>query len=313
MPSISVILTSYNCAPYIGQAIDSILGQTLGDFELLISDDGSTDGSRDLIEDYARKDSRIVPFIQPVNLGLVHNYNFLFDRVRGDFVAIQDADDWSDPTRLEKQVDVLQNPKFVLCGTGHIFHYPGGGTTRSHGPSHLIDGLKSEFSSIPASTMFRAAMLRQYPGWPVYFAGGTPMDRYFLMDLLDGRQGYHIADPLYHARIRSGSNCRAWNERKMTSYQLYLELVEQRRNTGTDWLREGNVTEMERFEVAIGQNRRLRAESMRDAAAINIDCANYGVSAKLLAQSLAIDPSSSLAWRSVFYLVRKALGAHRIK
>lgn len=53
MPKISVILTSYNCRPYIGQAIEGILGQTFGDFELLISDDGSTYGSPELIEDLA--------------------------------------------------------------------------------------------------------------------------------------------------------------------------------------------------------------------------------------------------------------------
>ena len=310
-PTVSVILTSYNCAPYIGQAIESVLGQTFGDFELLISDDGSTDGSPELIADYARKDARIVAFFQPQNLGLVRNYNFLFGKAKGSLIVIQDADDWSDQHRFEKQVSAMANPDFVLCATGHIFHYPSGKTVSTNQPSQVIDGLKTEFPSIPASTMFRAEMLRQYQGWQEYFAGGTPMDRYFLMDLLDGRQGFHIADALYHARIRSGSNCRVWNERMMTSYQLYLELAEQRRKTGTDWLREGKLTEMKRFEVAAGRDRRLRAQSMRDTAAINIDCDNYGAAAKLLTKSLVLNPTSSLAWRSAFYLVRKILRGPR--
>ena len=308
MPRISVILTSYNCAPYLAQAIDSILAQTFADFELLISDDGSTDGSRDLIEDYARRDSRIIPYYQDQNLGLVRNYNFLFDRVAGDLVAIQDADDWSDLTRFASQVAVLDDPAYVLCGTAGAFHYPDGTCIRETGQQSAAIDRDAAASLLPASVMFRAIMLKQYPGWPIYFEGGTSMDRYYLMDLLDGRLGYHLAEPLYHARVRAGSNCRVWNARKMTSHALYLELARQRRQTGTDWLRDGDIAAMQRFEAAVGKERGLRAASMRDGAVINIDCGEYGAAASLLGRSLALNPLSALGWRSALYLARKWVG-----
>ena len=305
---ISVILTSYNCAHYIGQAIESILGQSLGDFELLIADDGSSDDSRQLIEDYAYHDQRIVPFFQPANLGLVRNYNFLFARARGDFVAIQDADDWSDPHRLRRQVDVLADPAFVLCATGGLFHFPGGQTRAvAVDRSQLIDGLAGRPLAIPASVMFRAVMLRQYPGWPDYFIGGTSMDRYFLMDLLDGRTGFELGEPLYHARVRAGSSHRSWDVRKMATHQLFLELERQRRVTGTDWLRKGRMAEMDAFIERVRHNRKLSAESIRESAVINIDCGQYAPAARLLARSLALNPMTPQIWRSALYLMRKGL------
>ncbi|MEO5577853.1 MAG: glycosyltransferase family 2 protein [Sphingomicrobium sp.] len=308
MPSISVILTSYNCAPYIGQAIDSILGQTLGDFELLISDDGSTDGSRGLIEDYARRDKRIVPFIQQENLGLVRNYNFLFARAGGAFVAIQDADDWSDPRRLERQVEMLADPAFVLCATGGLFHFPGGQSRAlALDRSHIIDGLAGPAIAIPASVTFRRDMLDLYPGWPEYFAGGTSMDRYFLMDLLDGRKGYHLGEPLYHARVRTGSSHRSWDGRKMATHQLFLELERQRRATGTDWLRDGRVAEMDAFVERIQLDRKLMAQSIRESAVIGVDCGDYASAVRLLAKSLSLDPMSAQGWRTALYLARKGL------
>jgi glycosyltransferase involved in cell wall biosynthesis len=154
MPQVSVVLTSYNCAPYIPKAIESILDQTHSDLELLISDDASIDGSADIIAAYAARDDRIRFFKQAENIGLVRNYNFLFAKAEGDYVAIQDADDWSDPARFAMQVDVLADNRFVLCGTGSIFHYPSGGSRELElNSSRVIAGIEEEFPSHPASVM----------------------------------------------------------------------------------------------------------------------------------------------------------------
>lgn len=305
-------MTSFNCAEYIGQAIDSILAQSHGEFELLVSDDASGDDSAAIIADRAARDPRLTLFRQPSNLGLVRNYNFLFARASGALVAIQDADDWSNPQRLERQVDALNDPAFTLCATGGLFHFPGGRTNAAAvGGSHVIDGLAGPSVAIPASIMFRAEMLRQYPGWPDYFIGGTSMDRYFLMDLLDGRKGYHLGEPLYHARVRAGSSHRTFNPRKMATHHLFLELERQRRASGTDWLRDRREAEMDAFVERIQRDRKLMAESIRESAVIGIDCGHYAHAARLLAKSLTLDPASAMGWRSALYLARAWLRGKR--
>ena len=115
-PKVTVLMPIYNGERYLGEAIDSILGQTLRDFELLIIDDGSTDGSRGIIESYS--DSRINLVRNDCNLGLVATLNRGLELSRGDYIARMDCDDIALPTRLEKQVQYMDhNPEVGLCGT----------------------------------------------------------------------------------------------------------------------------------------------------------------------------------------------------
>ncbi|MFO0697662.1 MAG: glycosyltransferase, partial [Nitrospira sp.] len=105
-PRVSVFIPSYNHAVYIGEAIESVLGQTLGDFELIIVDDGSTDNSWELIERYAKSDSRIIA-IRQENQGPSAATNRALSQAKGDFIAAHTSDDRSISTRLEKQVAFL--------------------------------------------------------------------------------------------------------------------------------------------------------------------------------------------------------------
>jgi glycosyltransferase involved in cell wall biosynthesis len=117
-PKVSVVTPVYNAAPYLGAAIDSILAQTFADFEFLIFDDGSTDGSADIIAQNAKRDSRIRVFTSPENKGYVTHLNEGIHKARGTYIARMDADDISLPTRFAKQVAFLdQNPKVAVLGT----------------------------------------------------------------------------------------------------------------------------------------------------------------------------------------------------
>lgn len=114
VPSISVVMTVYNSAKYLGEAIESILTQTFEDFELIIIDDGSTDASLDIIKRYAAQDPRC-RYLTRENRGVIYSRNELLTLVRAQFVAHMDADDISLPTRLEKQYAYLQaNPQCVV-------------------------------------------------------------------------------------------------------------------------------------------------------------------------------------------------------
>lgn len=130
-PKVTVLMPVYNGGAYLRGAIESVLGQTYRNFELLIVDDGSTDESGAIIRSY--DDPRIRLIENGENLGLVSALNRGIDTARGEYVARTDADDISLPSRLEKQVAFMEeHPEVGVCGSwvktigdhaGHIQRY----------------------------------------------------------------------------------------------------------------------------------------------------------------------------------------------
>ncbi len=118
-PKVSVCLPVYNGALYLEDAIESILCQTLEDFELIIVDDCSSDGSREIIADYARQDKRIVKAFNENNVGLFANYNRCLEQAQGDFIKPFAQDDLLHPTLLEKSSIVLSTEPSVNLVSCH--------------------------------------------------------------------------------------------------------------------------------------------------------------------------------------------------
>ncbi len=108
-PKITVLLSVFNDEKYISEAIESILNQTFEDFELLIIDDCSTDGTIEVINSY--KDSRIRLIINEKNIDITKSLNKGLKSARGKYIARHDSDDVSTPERLEKQFNFLENNK----------------------------------------------------------------------------------------------------------------------------------------------------------------------------------------------------------
>ena len=106
-PLVSVIMNCFNGEKYLREAIESILNQTYKDFEFLINDDGSTDQTLSIIQEYAKKDQRIVPLTQE-NIGLTKSLNKCICMAQGKYVARMDADDVSLPHRFETQLPWLE-------------------------------------------------------------------------------------------------------------------------------------------------------------------------------------------------------------
>ena len=120
-PAISVVMTAYNTEKYIKEAIESILNQTFKNFEFIIVDDGSTDNTRLIIEEYAKKDGRIKVIYNETNLGIVFSSNKAIKIAKGKYIAIMDSDDISKASRLEQQFAFMEsNPKVGVCGTNVI-------------------------------------------------------------------------------------------------------------------------------------------------------------------------------------------------
>lgn len=117
-PTISCLMPVYNARRFLTEAMRSVLDQTNADFELIVIDDGSTDGSSEIIDELARADSRIV-VVHQANTGIVGALNNGLKAARGKYVARMDADDISLPDRFARQVRHLDdNPGCVLVG-GH--------------------------------------------------------------------------------------------------------------------------------------------------------------------------------------------------
>jgi len=169
-PAISVLLSCYNGARWLDEAINSVLDQTFSDFDFVIVDDGSTDKSLEIIKFFAEKDARIV-VIAKSNTGLADSLNVGMLQARGEWIARLDADDICEPARLEMQLaKARQNPGLVLIGSGLLeidesgnsletYRYPGRHTL-------LVKNLYSARKFPPHSSAFyRTDVVRSIGGY----------------------------------------------------------------------------------------------------------------------------------------------------
>ncbi len=119
IPKISVIMPVYNASKYLFESINSILNQTYRDFEFIILNDSSTDDSLLILQKFQIQDNRIILINKENNVGPATLRNEGFELAKGEFIALMDADDISDLTRFEKQIEVLKNESIDLCATNY--------------------------------------------------------------------------------------------------------------------------------------------------------------------------------------------------
>ena len=118
-PKISVVMSTYNREHAIAGAVESILNQTMKDFELIVVNDGSTDKTQEILEEYAKKDDRLIVIKNEKNMGLVAGLNKGLDAARGKYIARMDDDDKSLPYRLERQFLAMETyPHITVLGAG---------------------------------------------------------------------------------------------------------------------------------------------------------------------------------------------------
>jgi glycosyltransferase involved in cell wall biosynthesis len=115
-PLVSIGVPVFNGERFLERALDSFLGQTVSDFELIISDNASNDGTQAICEDYARRDRRVRYIRQKINIGAPRNWNVVVHEARGVFFKWASANDYCSPTMLQRCVRVLRaEPGTVLC------------------------------------------------------------------------------------------------------------------------------------------------------------------------------------------------------
>lgn len=114
-PTVSIVLPVYNAGRYVGKAIESLLRQDCQDFEIILIDDGSTDNSLGVMEEYKERDRRI-RILSRENKGLIFSLNEGVSVARGHWIVRMDSDDISLPDRISKQLDWVKEKKADVCG-----------------------------------------------------------------------------------------------------------------------------------------------------------------------------------------------------
>jgi glycosyltransferase involved in cell wall biosynthesis len=121
MVLVTVIMGSYNHERYVAEAIESVLGQTFRDLELVIVDDGSTDSSRKIIEQYHARDPRVRAFFHEKNMGIARTANDCLKEAKGRYLSFIGSDDVWYPHKLERQLDLMRcNEDKILWSDGQI-------------------------------------------------------------------------------------------------------------------------------------------------------------------------------------------------
>jgi glycosyltransferase involved in cell wall biosynthesis len=121
MPLVSVLMTSYNHESFIRESIESILAQSFTDFELIIVDDASKDGSRNIISEYNKKDDRIKSVFHESNMGIARTINDCIEKSCGKYIAIVSSDDLWTEDKLAKQLEILdQNENLIVWCNAEI-------------------------------------------------------------------------------------------------------------------------------------------------------------------------------------------------
>jgi glycosyltransferase involved in cell wall biosynthesis len=207
-PKISMLTGVYNSARYLPDSIESILNQTEEDFEFILVNNGSTDGSDSILNSYAKQDSRI-RILNLATPGHTEALNFGLTYARGTYIARQDTDDLSEPERFEKQyryldvtpdVDLIGSSAVTIDDAGHLI----GRYTYPNDHQTLRKALLELRNPLPASTwMFRKSIIEKTGPYDAFFR--KAQDYAFLMRLIDNFALGSLSEPLVSLRRRIDS------------------------------------------------------------------------------------------------------------
>jgi glycosyltransferase involved in cell wall biosynthesis len=207
-PLVSIGLPVFNGENFIHAALDSLLAQTYCRFELIISDNASTDATAEICQEYVAQDSRIRYLRQPINLGAAFNYNIVVEQARGKYFKWAAHDDLCAPTFLEQCVDVLENnPDVVVCYSHTILINEQGAingyyaddlhlqASEPHRRYHQF--FKTQGLCHPVFGLIRTSALKQTSLIGKFHSS----DRVLLGELVLHGKFYELPDPLFLRRI----------------------------------------------------------------------------------------------------------------
>jgi len=217
VPAVSVHMPVYNAERYVASAVESILRQSLADFEFIVIDDGSIDCSGDILEEYAARDGRI-RLVRRENRGITKTRNEALSLARGEFFAVMDADDLALPARFARQVEFLRaHPDCLAVGSRVLLIDAEGAPIRemSEMTEHAeIDALhlagRGGAITHPASMMRRSALV-DIGGYREAFATAEDLDVF--LRLAERGTVANLPEVLLHYRQHVASTCHTRRQR----------------------------------------------------------------------------------------------------
>jgi glycosyltransferase involved in cell wall biosynthesis len=166
---LTVLLPTYNRAGSLSRTIESVLAQTQPDFELLISDNASSDGTESMCREYVRRDARVCYFRQPDNLGPIGNFNWLLTQARTEFVLMLADDDWLDTDYVERCMAIMDSDPTLSIVTGATRYFEGDAPpdlvlntnlTEASGGRRVLRYLRHSWSSAAFYGLLRTSAVR---------------------------------------------------------------------------------------------------------------------------------------------------------
>lgn len=172
-PTISVIVAAYNAEKYIRRCLDSLLAQTMKDFELIVVDDGSTDSTVGILDEYARQNARIKVIHKP-NGGVASARQAGIDAARGVYTIHADADDWVEPEMLEEMYEEACSRKadMVICDYYEVFAEGEKLNVQKPVPEDCISVFGQMFNNLAGSLCNKLIRRRCYTDFGISFESG---------------------------------------------------------------------------------------------------------------------------------------------
>jgi len=302
VPVVSVIMSVYNDASFLPEAIESILSQSFQDFEFIIINDGSTDASQQIIESY--DDGRLVTHAQE-HQGLTKSLNGALQIARGLYIARQDADDVSLPERLAKQVEFLDSHQdVVLVGTGITLIDEHGRRLRDYvypsEHSTLCRWLYEFTNPFPhSSIMFQRDVVQKLGGYNELFPKAQDID--LIMRLAEHHRVASIPEALVKLRCRTDSVSVEDDQGEQWKYAVLARaLTAIRQHTSVELLDSPAWSvfsqHYEEWFESSGAKRRFVSSKLRRTAILKWYQRDYLGGLRLLFQSLLCDPQWPLRW-----------------
>lgn len=226
MARVTVIMGIYNCASTLVEALDSLYAQTFQDFRIILCEDGSTDNTYQVAEDYAAKHDNILLLRNEQNLGLNRTLNRCLEHVDTEYIARMDGDDISLPTRFEKEVKFLdEHPEYAFVSSPMVFFDESGDyRTRRITPEPQELDLLYARAFCHAPVMVRLEAYQAVGGYSVSKYLLRVEDQHLWLKMyLQGYRGYNIQEPLYKMRDdRNANNRRNFVNRRN---EVYIKLL----------------------------------------------------------------------------------------
>lgn len=234
IPKVSVLMSAYNAWPYLPEAVESVLTQSMGDFEFIIIDDGSTDEGAVYLDSI--KDPR-VKVIHQENKGLGKALNKWLHSCKGEFIMRVDADDRCSSRRMEKQVEYLRDNKdVILVGTQIRFIADNNVlpdiSRLPISDEAIVRGMMKGWHTMCHPTiMFRKSLLDHMEG---YVVAGVGEDWAFILDASAHGRLANLSEELYYYRMHPSSNSWRNSTRVIAGLRYAIERTEMREK-GSDY------------------------------------------------------------------------------